>query len=90
MLTASRCVTFTARETSVLYPTCSAPASPHCAQLFLRSRSDRVLTLFGHLLKPQDHPHSSMSRIALFSTTGKLNSSQRPFFGLSRVVPIEL
>jgi hypothetical protein len=27
-----------------LYPTCSAQASPHYAQLFLRSSSDRVLT----------------------------------------------
>jgi hypothetical protein len=41
----------TARETSVLYPTCSAPASPHYAQLFLRSSSDRVLTLYSNLPK---------------------------------------
>jgi hypothetical protein len=32
-----------------VYPTSSAQASPHYAQLFLRSSSDRVLTFYGRV-----------------------------------------
>jgi hypothetical protein len=48
---------------SVPYPTCSAQVSPHYAQPFLRSSSDRVLTFHGNFVDTPRRPKHPDLRI---------------------------